>query len=251
MQSLEIFSTPWILACCTVLFAAFIRGLTGFGLALILAPILLLILNPVSVVVINVLLALLSNVLVLLRSFARINYRQIVPMVLSSLLGIPLGVWIITVITPTIFKIFIGAIIIAFAVPTVIGSHKTFVREKEASCIAGFFSGMFSSSTSLGGPPIVIFMHNQNWPKEIIYTSLAVYFLFLGCFSLGGLSLAGQVSAEMIITAVSLAPSTLAGIILGMIMFRRVNARFFRRLSISVIICAGLISIVSGLGIFF
>lgn len=250
MQSLEIFSTSWIFVCCTVLFASFIRGLTGFGLALILAPILLLILNPVSVVVINVFLALLSNVLVLLRSSARINFRRVIPMALSSLLGIPLGVWIIIVIAPTILKIFVGAIIIGFAVPTAIGSHKTFVREREASCIAGFFSGIFSSSTSLGGPPIVIFMHNQNWPKEIIHPSLAAYFMFLGCCSLGALSLAGQVNAEMITTAASLAPATLVGIILGMIMFRRVNARFFRGLSVSIIICAGLISIVSGLGIF-
>ena len=36
MHSLDVFSVSWVLASCAVLFAAFIRGVAGFGLALIL-----------------------------------------------------------------------------------------------------------------------------------------------------------------------------------------------------------------------
>ena len=248
MQSLEIFSTPWIFALCAVLFAAFIRGLAGFGLALILAPILLLTLNPVAVVVINLFLTLLSNILVVLRSFVSVNFKRILPMTLSSLLGIPLGAWIISVISPTTLKILIGTVIICFAVPVAIGFRKTFASERLSSSIAGFFSGILASSTSLGGPPVVLFMHSQDWSKELIHPSLAAYFIFLACCSLGALSLSGQVNVGMITTAASLAPAMIVGVSLGMIAFRRVNARFFRALSVSIVICAGLLGVVSGLG---
>lgn len=110
MYSLDIFSVPWFLALCAVFFAAFIRGMAGFGFALILAPILLLILNPTSVVVVNLFLGLLSSVLVLSYRFKKVNLKKILPMVASSLLGIPLGVWIITVTTPSILKILIGGL---------------------------------------------------------------------------------------------------------------------------------------------
>lgn len=250
MQSLEIFSPIWIFAICAVLFAAFIRGLAGFGFALILAPVLLLILSPAAVVVINLFLGLLSSIVVMLHSFARIDFKRVLPMALSSLLGIPLGVWIISVVAPPILKIFIGVVIVCFAVLVAFGFRKTFAGERMSSGVAGFFSGILSSSTSLGGPPIVLFMHSQDWPKDIIHPSLAGYFLFLGSCSLGALSLSGQVTTETIISAASLAPALLAGTGLGMVVFHRVNARFFRGFSVAIVICAGLLGIISGVGLF-
>ena len=247
MQSLEIFSSTWIIILGAVLLAAFIRGLAGFGFGLILAPVLLLILNPAAVVVINLSLALLSNIVVIVRSHARIDYKRILPIALSSLLGIPLGVWIINVVATSTLKIFIGSVIICFAVLVASGFRITFSGERLSSGIAGFFSGILTSSTSIGGPPVVLFMQSQNWPKELIHPSLAGYLTFLGFFSLIALSLFDNVQTETIITAISLAPALLAGTVLGMFVFKRVNARFFRALSIVIVICAGLMSIISGL----
>lgn len=250
MQNVEIFSTVWVLALCAVLFASFIRGLTGFGFALILAPLLLLILSPVAVVVINILLAMFSNIVVLVYFFRRIDIKRILPMALSSLMGIPVGIWIISVITPSVLKILIGVVIICFAVLLASGFRKAFAGERLSSGIAGFFSGMLTTSTSLGGPPVVLFMHSQKWPKEVIHPSLAGYFTFLGIFSLGAFALAGHVNAETIITVVSLAPALLVGTGLGIIVFKRVNARFFRALSLGIVVCAGILGIISGVGLF-
>jgi len=248
MQSLEIFSPAWILILVVVLLAAFIRGLAGFGFALVLAPVLLLILQPAAVVVINLSLMLLSNIVVIGHSHARIDFKRILPIALSSLLGIPLGVWIISVVAASFLKIFVGAIIISFAVLVASGIRITFTGERLSSGIAGFFSGILSSSTSLGGPPVVLFMQSQHWPKEIIHPSLAGYFMFLGSFALGALALSGNVHTETLMTAASLSPALLAGTSLGVFVFQRVNARFFGTISIAVVICAGLLGVISGLG---
>lgn len=120
MQSLEIFSTPWTLAFCAVIIAAFVRGLSGFGFALILAPLLLMILDPVTVVVTNLFLGVLSHVFVVLWSVKLIDLRRILPMLVSSLLGIPIGAWIISITAQSILKIVIGVIIIIFAISIVL-----------------------------------------------------------------------------------------------------------------------------------
>lgn len=250
MQNMEIFSTVWILALCAVLFASFIRGLTGFGFALILAPLLLLIMSPTAVVVINILLGMFSNIVVLVYFFRRIDVKRILPMALSALPGIPVGVWIISIIAPSVLKIFIGAVIIFFAILLAFGFRKTFAGERLSSGIAGFFSGVFITSTSLGGPPVVLFMHSQRWPKEVIHPSLAGYFTFVSGFSLGALALAGHVNTGMFLTAASLAPVMLAGTGLGIVLFNRVNARLFRAISLGIVICAGILGIISGVGLF-
>ena len=250
MHSLDIFSISWVLALCAVFFAAFIRGIAGFGFALILAPILLLILNPTSVVVVNLFLGLLSNILVLSYSLKKVNLKKILPMVMSSSLGIPLGAWIITLTAPSTLKILIGGVTVSFAVLLALGFSKAFTREKLACSVAGFLSGIFYSSTSLGGPPVVLFMHNQNWQREMIHTSLAAYFLFACSWSLVVLSVSGLVDTKIIASAASLVPALLAGVGLGMVVFRRINTRYFRWLSIAIVICSGILGILSGLGAF-
>ena len=247
---MDIFSLSWVFALCAVFVAAFIRGLTGFGFALILAPILLLILSPTSVVVVNLLLGLLSNIVVLSYSFKNVNLKKISPMIISSLFGIPVGAWIISVTAPSALKILIGGVTVSFAIPLALGFSKTFTREKLASGICGFLSGVLTSSTSIGGPPVVLFMHSQNWQKDVIHPSLAAYFLLVCSWSLVILSVSGLINAQMIVSAISLAPALLIGIGLGMIVFRRINTRYFRWFSMVIVICAGILGILSGLGAF-
>jgi len=249
VHSLEIFSTPWIFALCAVLFAAFVRGLAGFGFALILAPLLLLILDPIVVVIINLFLGLLSHIVVVLWSLREVNLRRISLMIASSLLGIPLGAWIISVIAPHIMKIVIGAVIICFAIPISVSFRKSFTSGKLTSGLAGFLSGILASSTSLGGPPVVLVMHSQNWTKRKILASLAAYFTFLNLFSLLALSISGQMHVEILVTAASLVPAMLIGVRLGMMVFYRTDSRLFRFLSMFIVICAGILAVISGLGI--
>jgi uncharacterized membrane protein YfcA len=250
MQGLDIFSAAWVLAFCAVLFAAFVRGVSGFGLALILAPILLLILNSKSIVVINLLLGILSNIMVLRYNFRNVYLKGITPMAVCSLLGIPLGIWIIKIIAPSALKVLVGGVTIFFAIPLALGITRVFAKERVACSISGFVSGFLSTSTSLGGPPVVLFMHNQNWRKETIHSSLAAYFLFSGLCSLIALSVSGFMNIQIVIFAASLVPALLVGIGMGMVIFRRVNQRFFRGFSLAIIVGAGILGIISGSGIF-
>jgi uncharacterized membrane protein YfcA len=250
MHSLDIFSLQWFLALAAVFFASLVRGTAGFGLALVLTPILLFVLEPKSVVVVSMILGMLSHIIVIGSAYRDLDLRRILSMTAGSLIGIPLGVVIITIISPSALKILIGAVIVFFAVPLATGFTRTFRREWQIAVVAGFLSGVINSSTSLGGPPVVLFMHNQKWPKEVVHPGLAVYFLFASIFSLLGLLISGLVDIPVVVTAISLAPAMLTGVGIGMLAFRRINEHFFKMLSIAIIFCSGILAILSGLGIF-
>ena len=97
---------------------------------------------------------------------------------------------------------------------------------------------------------MVLLMHSQNWHKEAIHSSLAAYFTFASVCSLIALFISGFVDVQIVVFAVSLIPALLAGTGLGMVTFRRINPGFFRRLSLVIIILAGILGIMSGSGIF-
>jgi uncharacterized membrane protein YfcA len=250
MQGFDVLSTAWILSFCAVFLAAFIRGISGFGFALILAPILLLVLNSKSIVVINLFLGIITNIIVFVYSIRSLNLRRILPIVVGSLLGIPLGTWIIVFINPSVLKILIGGVIIVFAVPMVIGFTRTFEKERAAGGISGFISGILVSSTSLGGPPVVLFMHNQKWLKEDIYHAQAAYFLIINICALAALYISGLVDSRVIMFSASLTPPLLVGMGLGIVAFRKLNQRAFRYLSLAIVIVSGILGIISGLGFF-
>jgi uncharacterized protein len=248
MQGLDIFSTSWFLAIGALLFAAFIRGTTGFGFSLVFTPFMILIMEPKAVIPINLILASLSNIMVVASSFRAINFRRLLPMTIASLLGVPIGVFIIAMISATILKILIGAITVFFAILLVFRLTPHFTNERRASGIAGLISGILNASTSLGGPPVVLFMHNQSWQKEEIHPSLSAFFLINTGASLIGLSISGMVTPDILLTAASFAPGLVIGVYLGMLAFKHVNESYFRILSVVVVVGTGILAVLSGLG---
>jgi uncharacterized protein len=249
MQGFDIFSTSWMVAIGALLFAAFIRGTTGFGFALVFTPFMILIMEPKAVVPLNLLLASLSNIMVLASHFKEVNIRRLLPMIACSLLGVPIGVFIIAIISGTILKILIGGSTVIFAILLVFKLTPHCTNERLASGIAGLMSGILTTSTSLGGPPVVLFMHNQCWQKEEIYPSLSAFFLISTGASLIGLSISGMVTLDILLTAASLAPGLVIGVFLGMLAFKRVNEWYFRILSVAVVVVTGILAILSGFGI--
>ncbi len=249
LDSMDIFSLSWVGVFFAVTFAFFVRGVAGFGNALILAPILILIVSPKPVVVINLLLGVVANGVLLPYAFRNMNRRVVMIMAACSLPGIPLGTWVIKIIASSDLKVLIGGLTVFFALLIAFGLTPRFRRERLSAGVAGFLSGVLASATSLGGPPAILFMHNQDWGKEVVHATLAVFFFFGCCFSLAALAISGVVDADTMVTAVSFIPAMLIGLGLGMIAFFRIHPDFFRRLSIAVIVVTGVMGILSGLGV--
>ena len=248
MHGIDFLSYSWFLAIGALVFAAFIRGATGFGLALVLTPFLILIMDPKAAIPVILLLAQLSNIVILASCFRRVNTKRLLPMFVGSLLGVPVGVFIIIVISTAVLKILIGGMTILFSLLLAFKLTPRFANERLASGIAGFLCGMLTTAAGLGGPPVILFMHNQKWPKEEIYPNLSAFFLISTGASLIGLSLSGLVTHQILLTSASLIPGLVIGVFLGMLTFKHVNESYFRILSMMVIIGAGVLAALSGLG---
>jgi uncharacterized membrane protein YfcA len=249
MAELSVFSVPWVLATCIIIFACFIRATTGFGQNLIMTPILLLILDPKSVVAISIFLGLFSSLCMLPFCYKELDMKKIVPLIVGSLIGIPIGTYIIVVISASGLKMLIGSLCVVLAIPLAMGWSLPLRREKLIGGIVGFLSGFFTSSTSIGGPPAVLYMHNQNWGKESIRSNLNIFFVIAGIITITSLYLAGVVNWDDMLQTISLVPALLAGLGIGILVFPHISGRFFRLISMAIVIIAGIIGVLSGFGI--
>ena len=248
---LDIFSVPWLWAILITFTAYYFRAITGFGHSLIMAPVLLIFLDPKYVVVLNLLLALLGSILLLPSAIKNRQMEKVFPMLIGAFLGVPVGTYIIQIISPAALKVLIGGLCAVLAVPLAFGFSIKVHRQGYASGVFGFLSGVSNAATSLGGPPAVIYMHSQNWCKEVTHSSLTFLFTFQISWSMVTLFLGGLLNKEVVFGAASLIPALLGGLGLGMLTFPKVNLKVFRFISVAMVIAGGIAGIISGLGVFY
>ena len=67
----------------------------------------------------------------------------------------------------------------------------------------------------MGGPPIIIFLANQEWPKEVFRATVAFLFLITGTLSLFSHILTGVTTGDRMIIGLSLIPASIIGFYLG------------------------------------
>ncbi len=237
--------TPtWILANLIVLFGAFITGITGFGFVLIAAALLLLFLDVKTVVILNVILGTVVCLPVAWQARRHIQPRLIAVLTISSIAGLPLGIYVLSNVSVSLLKLIVISGIIVFAVLLALGFSFKVKKEIPACVVSGFISGALSNSAGLGGPPIIIFLLNQGWAKEVFRGNIATYFTLNGIAAAISLGVSKNLPADQLVYAFSLVPAVVIGVLSGNLLLKYINAALFRKIAIYLLLACG------GIGIF-
>lgn len=222
-----------------VLVAAFVQGLTGFGFGLIALPLLGFFLNIKTSIPLMVLLAIIISFYLSIRLRKHIDLKCIATLMLATLPGIPLGVYMLKEVSPQTLSIVLGVIMIGFT------SHQLVVRPKPVhlggavTALAGFACGVLSASIGAGGPPVIIYTAIQPWPKDKAKATLAFYFTVSGLVVILSHALSGMITREvMSLYAMSL-PTLVLGIYLGTQAYKRISDHGYRRLAFGLVFLLG------------
>ena len=234
-----------IAAAVVVLLAGFVRAITGFGLALIATPLLLFVFDPKSVVVISVIINILIGGLLLYHTKQHIDVQRALLMCAGSILGIPIGAYLLSSLDASIIKLSIAVLIVPFSIVLLLGHSHQFKQDSLGCGLSGFFSGLVGSSTSFSGPPVVLFLVNQGLVKERFVGTLTAYFLFMGIATVTAFSFLGMVTVDLLTKAAILLPTAIIGFFVGIKVLPKINAVLFRRIVMSIISIAALVIIVT------
>lgn len=226
-----------------------VQGLTGFGFGLATVPILIIFLPPKVVVPMVTIVSILLTVIILIESRKHVEMRRILPLMISGVIGLPVGTYILKVVDANIMRIVIGIIIIAFAATFWTGYRWKVKHEKIVFAPIGFISGLLGNSTSLSGPPVILFFTNQGIPKKVFRANIIAYFTVLNFVAVPLFALNGLVTRQVLQYALILLPMMLLGAYVGVKLVKKVDEKLFSRIALALIVVAGVFSIVSGLSL--
>jgi uncharacterized membrane protein YfcA len=224
-----------------------VKGLTGFGFALTAVATLVLIAPPSSVVPVVLLMNSLMNLFLVFGVRRDIQIRRMLPLVIASVTGLPLGTYILVVADADVLRIVIGLLILLFATALLLGFRIAVKRKRLSSGVVGAASGILTGSVSMAGPPVVLFLSNLGLQKRTFRANLVAYFL---CINLAAIPLyyaGGLLTARVFRMFALLLPALALGGFTGAKLVNRVSERTFRRITLAIVMVAALMAIITGL----
>lgn len=225
--------------------AAFVRGLTGFGMAIILVPLLGLIMPPGEAVVLGILLQLLIGSVGLDRISADADRRTAVPIAVLAMLATPIGMMALTAVTPDVARLLIAIIAIAAFLLILMPQHPDGHRPGRASIgLAGVASGILTGFAAMPGPPVVPFYLRQRIAPGVARASMMlVFFATAIAGTLASLWL-GLATMKLFILSLLLFVPMAIGDQVGARLFGRVPAPVWRGIVAAVLGVAGLSALI-------
>ena len=212
-----------------VFIATLIRSAFGFGEALIAVPLLAFCIPLDEAAPLAVLVSITIAGIVVVQDWQKIHLRSAGWLALSTLLGIPLGVLLLTSSHQRGVKGSLGVILIAFSTYSLIGCAPLELKRDSRGwlLVCGFFAGVMGGAYGMNGPPLVIYGAMRRWPAQHFRATLQGYFLPASIIGMSGYWLAGLwVPAVTHYYLISL-PVTLLGVFLGRVINHRLHGDAF------------------------
>jgi uncharacterized membrane protein YfcA len=230
--------------------AAGCQSLTGFGSALVAVPLLSLYLDAKLAVVIATLLSTVISTPLIVEVRRRLRLTKVIPLAIGSVVGVPLGILILKSVDAGVLKILVAVVVISasgllFLAPRLkLGSRNTL-----SSLVTGALSGLLRASTSMGGPPVVLYTLSHEQGIEEFRSTILGLFLVTGVLTIPGFFVVDLVSRDALVAVGVAVPGIVLGLLLGAGLRARVQPELFRKLVLAVLVITSIGVIVSASGV--
>ena len=226
-------------------------SVTGFGFALVMTPLLALIWDVKPTIASSVLLSTVALLPLLIEVRGNASMSRVSVLLVGSLAGIPPGVFLLERLDAGALQVMVAAtVIVASALlyfsPNLAGGEDT-VRGR---LMAGFVSGSIGSSTSLSGPPIVLYLLGRESDVAAFRATLLLFFLPGNVVTILAFALVGQITGDVLVLSVAALPAIALGLMFGAWLRSHVQPERFRAVVVAVLIVTSLAVLASAVGAF-
>jgi uncharacterized protein len=238
-----------VLAAAAALVGAAVQSATGFGFALILSPALLAALDPYEAVTALLALGLALNLLVLFDGGhpGPVRWRELVPVLAAAVPGLALGAAALALLSKAVLQVIVGLVVVAAAAVQLRGRLIGRPARRRSATAAGLASGALTTSISVSGPPLVLWLESRGVAPAELRATLAACFLALNLTGfLVLVALAGVDDVVPLREFLPLLALVGAGHIAGARAFRRLDPEIFSRVVLGLVVLTGLASVVAG-----
>ena len=224
--------------------AAAIRGLTGFGMAIILVPLLGLVMRPDQAVVLAVLLQFLIGPVGIKTIVADSDRPSSLTIAAFAVITTPLGLWLLARTPPDVARLMISAIAIGAFILVILPRREAFVPGRAATALTGLAAGILTGFAAMPGPPVVPYYLRGGFSPVAARASMMLIFFATATAATISSTLFGLTTLPLMITALALFVPMFLGNQIGHLAFGKVSPTVWRSMVALVLGVAGVAAII-------
>jgi uncharacterized membrane protein YfcA len=169
--------------------------------------------------------------IVVAQDWEHVHIRAAGWLVLSSLLGIPLGLLLLKIAPESVVKGVLALIILIISIYSLRRKNPAELHHDRLAWIFGFFAGVLGGAYGMNGPPLVIYGALRRWSPVHFRATLQGYFLFASLVVLSGYWSIGLCTPAVSRFYLLSLPGVVVAVLLGRAANRRLESqRFYRYL---------------------
>ncbi len=191
-----------------VFVGALVQGGIGFGMNLVVVPVVALV-EPSALPGVAVLLGLPLSITMFRHEPHALDRTGLRWILTGRVPGTLLGAWIVTAVSALTLSAIAGAAVLGAVAMSVVGFH---LRIEPRSCLAaGAASGVMNTTAGIGGPPVALLYQREDGP--VVRSTLAAVFFVGTLMSITMLTITGSMHWWQVRFGAVLAPGAVLGAI--------------------------------------
>jgi len=233
---------PLVALVLAMFLGGFVSGISGFAFSAIAGAILLQFYVPTFAVPLMAASALVAQLYGLFNLRASMEWRKGLPLIIGGVLGIPLGIFVLRSVDAHVFRIGFGIFLTVYAAYMLFWPERFSVQRSEQNAVTaavGFAGGFVGGLTAFPGALPTIWCDLQHLPKDVkrgMTQPFIALMQFMGFFLV---LLHGDLTMDFAWKFLWGLPAVVAGCILGLALFGKVNDLMFRRVVLSALLVSG------------
>ncbi len=234
------------------LLAGIANGASGIAFAQIMAAGLALVVEPrTAIALLSIMVPVTATVQMLhRRGTARVSAARLGPLLAGGLVGVPIGVALLTYLPPNTMALILGAFTLLFVAWSVrsIPFEVAPSRERFVAPLVGIVAGICNGAVGASGPVVASYLLVLGLPAPVFTFTASALFFSMSLFRLVNLTAIGQITLTTVGGGLLLLAPALAGQSLGIWLQGRLPKATFRRLVLALLALLAVGLIGRGLG---
>ncbi len=219
--------------------AGVMRGYSGFGTAVILAPVYSLLWGPRAGVPVMLLMELLVSLQLLPGAIRDADRRVVLPLGGAAAVATPLGAWILLTADGEALRRFIGGFVLVFGLLLMSGWRYRGSRPLALNILVGTLAGLLKGSTGMSGPPVILYLLAGLEEAKRHRANLILFFATIAVVSVIPPLLGGLIDLPVLVRLAVLLPVMAVSVPIGARLFRVIPDRLYRPFAMGVLLGAG------------
>jgi hypothetical protein len=236
-------------------FAAFTKGILGFGVAIITIPLMSVFVGPKTAIVLMSVPSVLNNLLIVWQgrdSSSLPLIRRIMPLLIMGCLGIIIGSFLLVYLRPELVMISLGLITVLFVLSDKWRKDWQIPPKQERywATPVGFVAGFLGGVSGISGPLLVAYLYSLKLDKQKFVYAISTLFLLFTIAQVISLSFLNVYTTENVLISLTYIVPLILGTAAGRKAQAKISQELFNRLVLITLFVIGLDLLRRGFGLF-